>query len=45
MDGVFFNLMIIFEGKLIQKSWAKFYPEATFATSAKGWTDDELGTF
>ena len=35
--------MIIFQGKLIQRSWAKAYPEAVFGVSNNGWTDNNHG--
>lgn len=36
--------MIIFDGKVLQKAWFAAYPEAVFAVSSNGWTDQELGT-
>ena len=38
-----FKLMIIFEGIRIVKAWKGEFPEATFAVSKNGWTDNSHG--
>ena len=41
--GCVFKPMIIFEGKRIVKAWKGEFPEATFAVSKNGWTDNSHG--
>lgn len=35
--------MVIFPGKRIQLGWKKAWPEAVYAVSENGWTDNEIG--
>lgn len=41
--GRIFQPLVIFRGKKIQKAWTEEWPQATYAVSENGWTDNEAG--